>query len=238
MTIVGEKADQPTKLYQSGRRDTGTDHYLLLKEAEFIARFSQNRAQTGILLDLCCGGGELFQFLSKAGHGLVGLDVDPLALAASRREWPDVPTLQGDALHLPFSNGSLGTIVAIHCFDHLDRIRFLQECNRVLCSGHLLIFDALNRHSYKPLLKRLRPRTSIRSHPDFLDKYVNVFSWREVQQALAGAGFDVQAVSGYGWIPLSVNSRSKLVNAAAWVERILRLDRLPGVSPRVLVAAR
>jgi len=55
-----------------------------------------------------------------------------------------------------------------------------------LRSGGLLIFDLLNRHSYKLAMKRLSYRNNARFRPDFRDKYVNVFSWNEVQQALAG----------------------------------------------------
>ena len=101
-----------------------------------------------------------------------------------------------------------------------------------------MILDALNRHSYKLPLKRLCHRHSIRSNPDFFNKYVNVFSGKELKQAITGAGFDVQATSGYGWIPFSVHSRSILINAAARIEQGLQLDRLPSVSPRILLAVR
>jgi hypothetical protein len=108
----------------------------------------------------------------------------------------------------------------------------------VLVEGGLLIFDALNRHSYKPPLKRLRYRATIRSRSGFSDKFVDVLSWSETEEALAGAAFKIQAASGYGWLPFTVNSTTRLVEAAAWAEKLLQLDRLPGISPRILVAAR
>jgi ubiquinone/menaquinone biosynthesis C-methylase UbiE len=203
-------------------RDTNAKRYLLRREVGFISRLLIGTDGPRKLIDVGCGSGCVALPLHDMGFQVSGLDLNRLALTAFRQESKDVPPVQGDCLCLPFSSSSLDCIVVIHCFDHLDRVQFLHDCRRVLGQGGLLIFDALN----------------IRSHPGFLDRYVNVFSYREVQQALAGAGFDIQAVSGYGWIPFGVNSESKLANLAARVEQVLRLDLFPSVSPRVLVAAR
>ncbi len=108
----------------------------------------------------------------------------------------------------------------------------------MLRSEGLLIFDALNRHSYKLILKRLGRYLgpSFAGRPS--DKWIDVFSCREVLQLIGLAGFDLQAARGYGWPPFSVNSNSRLVNATASVERVLRLDRFPRVSPRIVMAVR
>lgn len=168
----------------------------------------------------------------------MGLDISRRALDAFQQRSQDVPLVQGDVLCLPFARGSLDCVVAIHCFDHLDRIRFLQECSCVLRIGGLLIFDLVNRHSYKVILKRLRHWLSIAPTGNPSDKWIDVYSCREALSAIAHAGLDVQAVSGYGWIPFDVNSESKLVHVAARAEQVLRLATFPSVSPRVLVAAR
>jgi ubiquinone/menaquinone biosynthesis C-methylase UbiE len=224
--------------YESDRRDTSMHHYLLQKEVEFVSRYLKGMTQQGILLDPCCGNGEISLVLDKRGLEILALDVNRLALAAFRQHSHDIPLVQGDALHLPFWNGGLDAIVAIHCFDHLDRVGFVEECSRVLRCGGMLIFDALNRSSYKQPLKRILYRASSGHQAGFFTKYVDVFSWKKVKHALAKSSFDVQAISGYGWIPFSVNSQSNLVNAAARIEQVLGLDRLAGVSPRILVAAR
>lgn len=211
--------------------------YLLAREVEFITQSLGDKYTQNWLIDAGCGNGEISLQLLAQGYQVLGVDNDLLALAAFRQRSCEVPLIQCDCLYLPFEDSSLDCIIAIHCFDHLDRLQFLCECMRVLSQGGLLIFDALNRHSYKLSLKRLLHMNSIKSRPEFLEKYINVFSCREVQRALAGAGFDIQSVSGYGWIPFSVDSESRLVNQAAWIEQLLRLDRFPNVSPRILVAA-
>jgi ubiquinone/menaquinone biosynthesis C-methylase UbiE len=178
------------------------------------------------------------RLLHNTGLQVVGLDIDPMPLTLFRQLSNRVPLVQGDALRLPIPNGSVGCVVATHGFDHLDRAQFLGECHRVLCNDGLLIFDALNRHSYKLALKRLSRLIypQLTGRPS--DKWIDVFSCREVVQLIASAGFDLQAASGYGWIPFSVGSNSRLVTAAASAELMMRLDRLPSVSPRVLIAVR
>jgi SAM-dependent methyltransferase len=229
---------QSCGLRRDESRDATMGRYLLRHEVEFITQFLGDTIRSHRLLDICCGSGCATQPLHDTGLQVVGLDIDPMALTIFRQLSNRVPLVQGDALRVPIADGGLDCVVAIHCFDHLDRVGFLEECSRILRCGGLLIFDSLNRHSYKLALKPLRYRASIRSHPGFLDKYVNVFSWDEVLRAITGVGFDVQAVSGYGWIPFTVSSKNWLVNAAARVEQVLRLDRFPSISPRVLVAAR
>lgn len=70
------------------------------------------------------------------------------------------------------------------------------------------------------------------------DKWIDVFSCGEVLQLIGLTGFDPQAASGYGWPPFPVSSNSRLVNPAAWVERVLRLERFPRISPRFLMTVR
>ncbi len=220
------------------RLDKRMDRHLLQQEVEFVGKVLEGLAPRGKLLDLCCGTGEVARMLQSTAFQTVGLDVNSLALAAFRQHLQAVPLIEGNALYLPFSDGSFDVIVALHCFDLLDRVGFLQECSRVLRSEGLLIFDALNRHSYKLILKRLGRLIAPLSAGRPSDKWIDVFSCREVLQHIGLANFDLQTVRGYGWPPFSVNSNSRLVNATASIERILHLNRLARVSPRILVAVR
>ena len=219
-------------------RGTNAGRYLLQREVGFIGHLLGGSDRRRKLIDVGCGSGCVTLPLHDMGFQVFGLDLNRLALTVFRQGATDVPLVQGDALRLPISSGSVGCVVAIHGFDHLDRAQFLRECHRVLCNDGLLIFDALNRHSYKLALKRLGRLLGPLFPGRPSDKWIDVFSCREVAQLIALSGFDLQAASGYGWIPFSVGSDSRLVDAIASVERILRLDRLPHVSPRVLMAVR
>ena len=235
-SIGFEKVKQFTDPYR--RLDNRMDRSLLMREVEFVNKALENSSKPSTMLDLCCGVGEVSLMLQTRGFRTLGLDMNLLALTAFQQILQGEPLIQGDALHLPFGNGSLDIIVALHCFDLLDRVRFLQDCSRVLRSGGVLIFDALNSHSYKLILKRLQ-RYLIPLFPDTLnDKWINVFSFQDVLQIVSRVGLSLDSAFGYGWAPFSVNSNNKLVNAVDTVERILQLDHYPHISPRFVVVTR
>lgn len=231
-----EKAGQLINPYR--RHDGRMDRYLLQQEVEFVNQILGHAVQPGMLLDLFCGTGEVSPILQTPGFRILGLDINRLALTAFRQHSQDVPLVQGDALHLPLLNGSIDAIVAIHGFDLVDRVGFLHECSRVLCCGGLLVFDALNRHSYKLTLKRLGLLLGPLLANRLDEKWIRVFSCREVLRLAGLSGFDLQAARGYGWPPFSVNSNNRLVNATVCVEHFLRLNYFPYVSPRIIVAVR
>lgn len=102
----------------------------------------------------------------------------------------------------------------------------------------LLIFESLNRNSYKWALKRLLSISSKSSSNRSREKWINIFSCREVLHAANDCGFDVQAVSGYNWVPFTQMSNSQLIKPAASIEQAFHLDRFFVFSPCFLVAAK
>ena len=82
-------------------------------------------------LDVACGTGYLTQHL--AGE-VVGLDQSASMLEEARHRLPDGEFVQGDALELPFPDGSFERIFTSYFYCHLveeDRVRFLAEARRV-----------------------------------------------------------------------------------------------------------
>lgn len=212
--------------------------YLLHIEAEYTNQELEHVVKPGKLLDLCCGTGEVSFILKSKTFRTLGLDLNWLALTAFRQSSQEIPLIQGHALHLPLQCESIDSIVAIHCFDLLDRVAFLQECNRVLNFGGILIFDALNRYSYKILLKKLSRIIGSQSIVRQDGKWIDVLSFAEIMQVINHSGFDLLAAHGYSWPPFSANSISRLVSTCVLVEQILRLDRFPIISPRIFMSAR
>ena len=82
-------------------------------------------------LDVACGTG----FLTRHLHGeVVGLDQSAQMLDEARKKAPDARFVQGDALSLPFENGSFDRVFTSFFYGHLEspeRERFLDECRRV-----------------------------------------------------------------------------------------------------------
>jgi ubiquinone/menaquinone biosynthesis C-methylase UbiE len=82
-------------------------------------------------LDVACGTG----FLTEHLRGdVVGLDASERMLDVARRQAPHVRFVHGDALSLPFEDGSFDRVFASYFYCHLEepeRERFLAEARRV-----------------------------------------------------------------------------------------------------------
>jgi ubiquinone/menaquinone biosynthesis C-methylase UbiE len=91
-------------------------------------------------LDVACGTG----FLTRNLRGdVVGLDQSTAMLEEARRQAPDAEFVQGDALALPFPDGSFDRVFTGHFYGHLyreERARFLGEARRV--APELVVVDS------------------------------------------------------------------------------------------------
>jgi SAM-dependent methyltransferase len=211
--------------------ETTWGRYLGRREREFIECYLGAAAFPHLILDVPCGSGRWSIPLQARGFEVIGLDYSGLPLALLQEKSGAIPISRGSADSLPFGAGSFDSVLTIQGFEYFDRYElFLSECNRVLIDGGLLLFDFLNRHSYKWLLKQVVGRG--------LESAAANLSYQEVSDALAHAGFEIEASRGYGWPPFHRESNSALVRPAIAIENVLRLDRCPTVSPRVIVAAR
>jgi demethylmenaquinone methyltransferase/2-methoxy-6-polyprenyl-1,4-benzoquinol methylase len=99
-------------------------------------------------LDVACGTG----FLTRHLQGeVVGLDQSPRMLAVAREQAPAAELVQGDALELPFPDGSFDRVFTGHFYGHLeadDRERFLEEARRV--APELVVVDSITRPDEEP----------------------------------------------------------------------------------------
>jgi len=96
-------------------------------------------------LDVACGTG----FLTRHLRGdVVALDQSPRMLDEARRQAPHAALVQGDALELPFVDGSFDRVFTGHFYGHLElpeRERFVAEAHRV--AHELVVVDASKEHS-------------------------------------------------------------------------------------------
>jgi demethylmenaquinone methyltransferase/2-methoxy-6-polyprenyl-1,4-benzoquinol methylase len=85
------------------------------------------------VVDLACGTGDLCRELAASGHRPIGVDLSFGMLAAARTE---APLAQGDALHLPFPDGSIDGLTCGFALRNLvDLEGSLVEIGRVLRPG-------------------------------------------------------------------------------------------------------
>jgi len=91
-------------------------------------------------LDVACGTGFLTRYLPG---DVVGLDQSESMLEEARRQAPGAEFVHGDALSLPFEDGSFGRVFTGHFYGHLDggdRERFLAEARRL--APELVVVDS------------------------------------------------------------------------------------------------
>lgn len=86
-----------------------------------------------VVLDIACGTGDLCREVSAGGLLPIGVDLSFGMLAAARTS---APLLQGDALGLPFPDGSVdGVTCGFALRNFVDLPRFLDEVARVVRPG-------------------------------------------------------------------------------------------------------
>lgn len=98
---------------------------------------------TARMLDVACGTGFLTQHL--AGE-IVGIDQSPTMIEVARERVPTADFVIGDALDLPFDDGSFDRVFTGHFYGHLEeaeRRAFLAEARRV--APELVVVDSARR---------------------------------------------------------------------------------------------
>ena len=131
-------------------------------------------------LDVACGTG----FMTRHLHGeVVGLDQSESMLDVAREQAPNAEFVQGDALDLPFDDGSFDRLFSSYFYCHLeedDRVRFLAEARRV--GRELVVVGTVRREGEEP--KRWDER--ILSDGSRWQVYKRVFVPEELAEELGG----------------------------------------------------
>jgi len=97
------------------------------------------------IIDVGCGTGENFYWLSKFGE-VTGADTNELAVKLASKKGRVIlgraPAFAGQAEDLPVDNGEFDLVTAFDVLEHLkDEKRVLGEWGRVLCPGGLLFIS-------------------------------------------------------------------------------------------------
>jgi ubiquinone/menaquinone biosynthesis C-methylase UbiE len=100
-------------------------------------------------LDVACGTGWLTQHLRGE---ITGLDASETMLEIAQERVPEGQFVVGDALALPFEDGSFDRVLTGHFYGHLEeeeRVQFISEARRV--ARELVIVDSALHDGVEPV---------------------------------------------------------------------------------------
>jgi tocopherol O-methyltransferase len=130
--------------YKLDRRQAQID--LIEELLTWAGDFSKDRPQN--ILDVGCGiGGSSLYLAEKFGARVTGITLSPVQ-AARAKERARAAGLEAradfqvaNALEMPFADNSFDLLWSLESGEHMpDKVKFLQECHRVLKPGGKLIF--------------------------------------------------------------------------------------------------
>ena len=172
------------------------------------------------VLDLGCGNGRLLEIFKDISVDYIGVDSSEKLIEIAKRKYPKAKFQKGDALNLPFPANYFDKIYSIAVFHHIPsvkfRLRFLREAKRVLKPEGLLILTVWNLWQQKFLkyhLKFFFLKLIKKSKLDFKDifypwknqagevvvqRYVHVFSKRELKKLVKKSGFKTKDIWLWG----------------------------------------
>ena len=191
-----------------------------------------------VIFDAAGGTGRFAIPLYRDGCRVIVEEIDLLPLRILRHREPGIPVvlLDNKAKHFPIKEASVDCILCIEADSLVLLEWFFSECNRILKNNGIIVFTLLNRLSYKGFYKKFILREDCSKHPWKKSHYAT--SFRRIKMRLRNAGFKITRANGFYWLPVSRESNNRLVPYFALVEKLLRLDLLPSLSPRIIIEGR
>lgn len=85
------------------------------------------------VLDIACGTGYGTVLLHRAGHDVIGADIDQQEIEDATKYWQLDAFREADALQLPFPDNHFDAVVSFETIEHVtDAAKYLSEMKRVL----------------------------------------------------------------------------------------------------------
>ena len=191
-------------------------HFWFPGRDDLVRNLLDRFAAGGPVLDLGCGSGLFASQLGHAGTPAIGLD-----RVLHRHPALVAPGVRGDALRLPFRDGSAAVALLRDVLEHVDEAAALAECRRVLRPGGVLV--------------TLVPAwPSLWSCRDEVAGHRRRYTRASLRIALQGGGFDVLELRGYQFVLLPLVVASRLVAQRRGASQLAREERPPAALSAVL----
>jgi len=160
----------------------------IIRKMRRVGMLSAGLAPGLDVLELGCGTGLFTREFARSGARLTAIDISPDLLALAKKEVPaaNVEFVEGNAYSMGFPGNRFDCVVGSSVLHHLDAVRALSECFRVLKPGGTLAFTEPN---------MLNPQIALEKNIPWLKKRLGdspdetaFFRWKIVR-LLADTGF-------------------------------------------------
>jgi ubiquinone/menaquinone biosynthesis C-methylase UbiE len=188
-------------------------------------------------LEIGCEGGRWSKLLSEKGWSVTCTDINSnsLNVCKSRITEAQCVLVCADDRTLPFQPKSATLLLCIEVFPLIHSDWFIQEANRVLALGGLIVTVVQNRLSYRSFLHTVGSliRHKKKADDDFYAQ--SYHAWRE---RTIKTGFEILYDSGFCWPPFSRHSNSSLIPFFFHMEHYLGLHKITTFSPWIALIGR
>ena len=165
------------------------------------------------VLDIGCGGGLLTESLVRAGALASGIDASPALIDAARAHAAqsglaiDYQAVTAEA-HARQASGLYAAIACMELLEHVpDPVALLAACHTLLVPGGELFLSTINRTPAAFGGAILAAEYLLRLVPRGTHEYRRFIRPSELGRWLRGAGFEVLAVDGMAYNPLTRSAR-------------------------------
>jgi len=152
------------------------------------------------VLDICCGGGFLSNYLAKVGFTVTGLDAagESLMIAQRYDGTGRACYVMGDAYYLPYAGGAFQAACATDFLEHVDDPGgMVAEAARILQPGGLFFFATFNRNFISWLFGIKGVEWFVRNTPPRLHELSHFIKPAELRTMCEESGLRVHELHGY-----------------------------------------
>jgi 2-polyprenyl-6-hydroxyphenyl methylase/3-demethylubiquinone-9 3-methyltransferase len=162
------------------------------------------------VLDLGCGGGFMSEALARKGATVIGVDPSEAAIHAAQdhavKHALEIDYKAGSGENIPLADHCVDCVVCVDVLEHVAELdRVLDEVQRVLKPGGVLLFDTINRTPLAALIIVHLGETVFRLLPRGTHDPAKFIRPSELQAKLSERGLAVGPLVGLG--PRGINRR-------------------------------